>query len=104
MPTRKAESVSLAAIGRAVDAAVKVAAQRHELTVDRETLIDRWEIIGRRLRDVADMNIAFRFAQDVSKGVKVPGLKVEPAVARIGRDIWVGFIERGQIPKGLNTR
>jgi len=101
MPLRKAESVSLASVARAVDKAVKVAAARHELRVEDQTLIDRWEIIGRRLRDVADMNIAYRFASDVSGAVKIPGIRVEPIVTRIGRDTWVGFIERSRLPKAL---
>jgi hypothetical protein len=62
-------------------------------------VLDRWEIIGRRLRDVRNMDVAFKFAQDVAKSVKLPG--IEPVVTRIGRDTWVGFVERGRAPKIL---
>ena len=102
MPPRKtAESISLANLARTVDSAIKAAAARHELALERDSLIDRWEIVGRRLRDVADMNQAFRFAQDVTKNVKLPGLKLEPVATRIGREIWVGFVERGRIPRSI---
>lgn len=101
MAKKKAESVSLASITRSVESAVKVAAARHELAVDKATLLDRWEIIGRRLRDVSDMNLAFTFATEVADRVKVPGLKMEPVVTRIGKDILVGFINRDNLPRLL---
>ena len=93
--------VSLDTVARSVESAVKLAAARHQLTVDKATLIDRWEIVGRRLRDVADMNVAYKFAQDVAAGVKIPGLKVQPIVSKIGKDILVGFIERGRLPRTI---
>jgi len=101
MPPRKADSISLSSVARSVDSAVKLAAARHKLVVEGQTLIDRWEIIGRRLRDVTDMNIAFTFASDVAARVNVPGIKIQPVVTRIGRETWVGFIERGSLPKSL---
>jgi len=101
MATKKAELVTLDTMARSVEKAVKLAANRHQLAVDKETLIDRWEIVGRRLRDVSDMNVAYQFAQDVAKGVNIPGLKIQPIVSRIGRDILVGFIERSQLPRTI---
>jgi hypothetical protein len=101
MPPRKAQTISLASVSRAVNAAVKVAAARHELAVDNETLLDRWELIGRRLRDVTDLNVAYKFAQDVSGRVNISGLKIDPVVTRIGNDILVGFVERGSLPRVL---
>jgi hypothetical protein len=103
MPARKsAASVSMTALARTIDTAVQRAATRHELAVDKDTLLDRWEIIGRRLRDVADIDIAYKFAQEVSANVKLPGVKIQPVVARIGRDTLVGFIERAGMPRVIN--
>jgi hypothetical protein len=102
MPARKtAASVSMTTLARTIDAAVTKAAARHQLAVEKDTLLDRWEIIGRRLRDVADFDIAYRFAQDVTAGVKMPGVRIQPIVARIGRDTLVGFIERVGRPRVL---
>lgn len=99
MPPRKAQAISLTSINRAVDAAVKIAAARHDLAVDKDTLLHRWEIVGRRLRDVKDLNVAYRFAEDVAQRVKIGGLKVDPVLTRIDKDILVGFIERGMLPR-----
>ena len=72
--------------------------RKMQFTVDKDTIFDRWEIIGRRLRNVTDINTAYGFAQDVVARTKLPtGLRVDPVVTRIGRDIWVGFVERGRI-------
>jgi hypothetical protein len=103
MAPRKAEVLALGSLGRSIDSAVKLAASRYQLTVDSNTILDRWEIIGRRIRGAVDMNTAYSFATDVARGVgaKVPGLSVQPIVSRIGRDTWVGFIERGRLPKSL---
>jgi len=101
MPPRRAQTVSLVSISRAVESAVRVAAARHELKVDTDTLLDRWELIGRRLRGVKDLNVAYKFAQDVSRGVNLRGLRLTPVVTKIGPDILVGFIERGSLPKVL---
>jgi hypothetical protein len=80
---------------------VRIAAGRHDLAVESETLLERWELIGRRLRDVKDLNVAYKFAQDVTQRVNVSGLRVDPVVTRAGNDILVGFVERGRVPKVL---
>jgi hypothetical protein len=102
MAPRKAQSVSIEALARSVDSAVKLAAARHDLVVDQGTIIDRWEIIGRKLRSVKDMNVAYAFAAEVTSAVKIPGLKLDPIASRIRRDILVGFIERGRLPKVIS--
>jgi len=101
MPGRKVDAVSIESVAKSVESAIKLAAARHNLAVDKTTLLNRWEIIGRRLKDVKDMDVAFRFASDVSSKVKVPGLAIVPVVTKIGKDILVGFIERSNIPKTL---
>lgn len=99
MAGRKVTTVSVASIAKSVESAVKLAAARHQLAVERETLIDRWEIIGRRLREVTDMNVAYKFAEDVARSAKIPGLTVDPVVTKIRGEILVGFVERNRVPK-----
>lgn len=99
MALKKALTVSVSSIAKSVESAVKVAAARHDLAVDKETILDRWEIIGRRLKDVKDLNVAYKFAEDVTRGVNLPGLTVDPVVTKIKGDILVGFIERNRLPK-----
>lgn len=99
MPPRKAQAVSIASLSKSVDAAIRLAAARNEIAVDKLTFIDRWEIIGRRLRNAKDLAGAFRMAEDVARRVKVPGVVPVPAVTRIGKDILVGFIDRGGFQK-----
>lgn len=98
----KAESVSIQALAKSVDRAVAIAARRHKLAVDRATILDRWEILGRRLDRVRDLNQAFAFSQDVARSVRLPGIRPQPVVVRIGRQILCGFIERAGIPRQLS--
>ena len=95
------KAVSLASVSRAVDSAVRIAAQRHNIVVDSATILDRWELIGRRLRGVQDMDAAFQMAKDVSAKVNIAGVRLVPVVSRVGGDILVGFVERGSVPKIL---
>src|SRR3954467_13501664 len=100
MARRSPQTVSLSPVSRAVDSAIRIAAKRHDVTVDTQTFIDRWELVGRRLRNVDVMNVAFSVAQDVTAAVRaVPGVRLQPVVSRLGRDILVGFIERSALPK-----
>jgi hypothetical protein len=101
MAPRRPATVSLASLSRAVDSAITVAAKRHGVVVDSQTLLNRWELVGRRLRDVKDLNAAYQIAKEVTAGVKVQGLRIQPVVSRIGNDILVGFVERGSLPKVL---
>jgi hypothetical protein len=47
------------------------------------------------------MNVAFKFATEVTKNVNVQGIKGEPACLKIGPDILCGFVERGGLPKQI---
>jgi len=96
MAPRKAERIALSSVARSVDSAVRIAAARQKLAVEGDTLFNRWEIIGRRLRNVADINEAYEFASAVTARVKIPGARLQPVVTRIGKDILVGFVERGR--------
>lgn len=99
MATKKALTLSLATLAKSVDAAVKLAATRHKLAVEKDTLLNRWEIFGRRLRNVADFNAAYSFAEEVTKNVNVAGIQVDPVVAKFGKHILVGFVERDLVPR-----
>lgn len=103
MAPRKAQAVSLSSLSKSVDSAIRLAAARHDLTLDKETFIDRWEIIGRRLRKGSDLAAAGALAEDIARKVKVPGIQAVPVVTRIGKDILVGFIDRGRLSQ-MNLR
>lgn len=102
MPRRAAPAISLKSIATSVDSAIKLAAARQSIAVDKETIIHRWEIFGRRLRNVTDVDIAYNFASEVSRRVTLHGLDVEPIVTRTGKDVFVGFIEKSSTPKVLS--
>ena len=95
MSERKAaQSISLASLANTVDVAIRTATERHKLSTGTETLIDRWEIIGRRLDENVNFEQAHRFAEAVTAQVKLPGLTVEPVVSRLGPHTWVGATEQ----------
>jgi hypothetical protein len=97
----KAQMVSLKQLAGAVDKAAQLAGNRPGVTIDKDTIIHRSEIIGRILTSATDLNDAFKVAQDISAGAKVPGLKPQPVATRIGKDILVGFIDRGNLLKTI---
>src|SRR2546426_671098 len=99
MAARRAEVISVNDLSKAIDKAVSLAMKRNKIKADIPNLAVSWEIIGRRLRDLKDPDSAFRFANDVTKNVRVRGIKADPAVLRVGRNILVGFIERSQLPR-----
>jgi hypothetical protein len=96
---RKAEVLSLADLSKAVDRSVALASKRHELSTEAGNLMVNWQILGRLLRNFDDLNHALTFAKDVTRGVKIQGLKAEPVVVKVGPDVLCGFIERGQLPQ-----
>lgn len=100
MPKR-ADVISTKDLSQSIDKAVAIAVKRHSVAAQPGTLVVNWEIIGRILRDLADMNTAFAVATDITKGVKVQGIQGQPAVAKMGRDILVGFIERARLPREI---
>ncbi len=92
----KAEAVSTAKLSAAIDKAVKIAAERHQVAVSDTNLRLNWELIGRRLRDATK---AQQFAMDVSKDVaKGMGLNLQPSTLQVGKLIYVGFFEKIRMP------
>ena len=101
MAKRRADTISVRDLSKSVDRAVALAGKRHGVKTEPDNLIVNWEIIGRILRDVQDANAAFEFANDVTRGVKVRGVRAQPVMFKLDRDILVGFIERGQFARNL---
>jgi hypothetical protein len=92
----RAEAVSASTLSAAVDKAVKIAADRHQVVVGDQNLIVNWQLIGRSLRDA---KLAQEFSADVAKQVSVAaGLKLQPSTFQVGKLIWCGFIEKAKIP------
>lgn len=98
MASRKAQVISVSKLISSIDKAVAQAARKQGIALDGETLINRWEIIGRVLRERIDMNDAFALAKEVTLTANLQGLKVEPVASRIGGDILVGFVARANVP------
>lgn len=95
----RATTISIGNLSKAVDQAVALAAKRQNIAVEAGTIAVNWEIIGRQIKALKDMNVAMAFAADVTKSLKVDGIKPEPIVWKRGPDILVGFIERSQIAR-----
>lgn len=91
--------IRLNTLSKSIDDAVRLAAKRLDVQVDPKTMLLNWEIVGRYLRNIKDMNQAMSVADEISRSIKIPGIKPDPIVSRIGRDIFVGFIERNQVPR-----
>jgi len=101
MATKRAAVITVKELSASIDRAVRLAAERHQVKAEPSSLLINWEILGRILREFEDMNEAFKFATEVTKNVKVQGIKAEPACLKIGRDILCGFVERAGLPKQI---
>ena len=97
MTSRKVQTVSVSKLISSIDKAIAHTAQRQGVKLGGETVINRWEIIGRVLSERVEINDAFDLAKQVTQAANVQGLKVEPVVSRIGRDILIGFVARGNL-------
>ena len=93
--TRRADTVSVAALSKSIDKAIDLAAKRHSVVFDKQNVIHNWEILGRILRDVDLSGRQTRLDVAATVVKNLPGVKARPIVTKIGKDILVGFIERG---------
>ena len=90
----RAELVSVSKLSAAVDRAVKIAADRHQVTVSDVNLVNGWDLIGRRLRDA---DLAHKFSIDVAAALKKElGITVQPATLLVGKQILCGFVEKNR--------
>jgi hypothetical protein len=99
MATRAAV-VSISNLSRSIDKAVVLAGRRHGVKLGGENLIHNWEILGRILRELADLSPSktLDVATTIAKGA---GLKGTPVATRIGKDILVGVIARDLSVRGF---
>jgi hypothetical protein len=91
---RRSEVVGIAALSKSIDKAVALAAKRHDVAIGGDNIILNWEILGRILKEMKAGGRDTRL--DVANTIlkNVPGVKGQPVVTKIGKDILVGFIER----------
>lgn len=95
----KAERLSAAEFGGAVEKAVQLAAKRSGIEeihrgLGSDYLQTPWWIVGRRVRDV-ELGVAHEFATGVAaKVTETTGIDVAAAITVIDGDILVGFVER----------
>ncbi len=76
--TSRPATLSLNQLSSALDKAVGLAAQKHNLRHgEKNTIFINWELIGRRLLE-ADLKAASQFSETVSAGLKEAGINVEP--------------------------
>ena len=91
---RRADMVSIASLSKSIDTAVALAAKRHDAVFEKDNVILNWEILGRILRKMnleggqTRLDLAATVVKNLSK------VKGQPVVTKIGKDIFVGFIER----------
>jgi len=86
---KRAKSISIGSLTRAIDAGVKLAAKRHDVTLGSDTIIRDWEILGKILRAQGVAANPLDVAQTIATGGKLPGI---PIAAKLGKDILVGVI------------
>jgi hypothetical protein len=98
MASRKVQTISVSRLMSAVDKAVAQAARNKGVTLEGPTVINRWEIIGRVLRERVDFDEAFALATQITKAGNFQGLKVQPAAGRFGGNILIGFVAREALP------
>jgi fructose-1,6-bisphosphatase/sedoheptulose 1,7-bisphosphatase-like protein len=92
---KRADLISARKLPDMVDKAVDMALQRIAVKPGKNSVITKWELIGRRVKLFADGEA---LASEVSKGMAEQGLDVEPAVLKIDKWILAGFFERINLP------
>jgi hypothetical protein len=98
---KKAQSISIGKLVSSIDDAVALASRRHGVALRDETFLDRWEIIGRVVREKIGLNAAYKLAEEITKGANLQGISALPVATRVGKDVLVGFVERATVPKIL---
>jgi hypothetical protein len=96
----RAQLVSARDLSKKVEAAVKSASAR---VAGAETaanpLIVKWELVGRRARNLAQGE---ELAAAVTAELGKSGIKAQPAVLGIGKEIICGFFEPPNVPLARN--
>jgi len=95
-----AKVVSAEKLAASIDAAVALASRKLNVLAAKPNLSLKWEIVGRMVSRITPSD-AFDLAEAITAKVKVAGIEAQPAISKIGDDILVGFIERGQLPRSF---
>lgn len=94
-PTRSSKLVSARELSRTVEAAVKSASARVAGAEASGPVIVKWELVGRVAKNLAQgQELATAITGELGKS----GLKVQPAVLGVGRQIICGFFEPPNVP------
>jgi len=103
MATKKrVETVSLSSLSKSIDKAVSLASDKHGVTFEKGNVILNWEILGRILRERVELpagQTRLDIAATITKNVA--GIKGQPIVTRVGKDILIGFVERSGATYGF---
>ena len=92
-PTRGSKLVSARELSKTVEAAVKAATVRGADPAG--PVIVKWELVGRVAKNLAQgQELATAITGELGKS----GLKVQPAVLSVGRQIICGFFEPPNVP------
>ena len=97
--SKMASQVSQKTLAAAVDKAVRLASERHELELDtnlfgRDLIRTPPWIVGRVIRGEVSLDQAYVTAEAIARGVEIDGVDLQPVALKINKDILVGFIER----------
>jgi len=85
----KPEVLAVRDLGKAVDAAVKISAVKHQVAAEAGPVLKPGIICGRYLKEAIEAKAALDFATDVARQV---GRGNEPAVLLTNKGILCGFI------------
>lgn len=92
-PTSSSKLVSARDLSKVVEAAVKAAGVRGEAVSG--PVIVKWELVGRVAKSLAQgQELATAITGELGKS----GMKVQPAVLSVGRQIICGFFEPPNVP------
>ena len=84
---KRANVISANVLAKAVDNAVSLDSKRLDAKLENGTLALNWEIIGREIIGLKDMNKAMTIASEITKSVSVDGIKGQPVVTKFGGGI-----------------
>lgn len=94
-PTSSSKLVSARELSKVVEAAVKSASVRVPGAEPGGPVVVKWELVGRVAKNLAQgQELATAITGELGKS----GLKVEPAVLGVGRQIICGFFEPPNVP------
>lgn len=92
---KRVELISARKLPDMVEKAVELAIERTSIKPSKFSVITKWELIGRRLKDMGEAKI---FADEVALNMGKSGVEVNPAVLAVDKWIIAGFFERINVP------